>query len=156
MINKQETFDPRNKTYCLRMDEYDCFFRKAGKCSLDLDASEAKRFLEFEESKNAVAPETDSYINYPENSVMYCRLLEQDLLQNGFKHGIMVCSNSCGHYSVDSGQHRVCIGKRTLMPTIPIDQFDENDSLCCHCASLKHSMWYRIQAIFRKSYWFLG
>jgi len=150
------TFDPRNKSFCFRMDGYKCFFRKTGKCSLELTKSETEQYIKKENEERKFVIDEDSHWYYPKNSVKYCQLLRDDILQNGVKREIIVFSNSCGHYSFDAGQHRSCIGKRSNISSIPVEQHGDNESLCSHCSSMKSSLRYRIQALFRKSFWFIG
>lgn len=153
-MEQQITFDPRNKSFCFRMDAHDCFYMKTGKCSLDLTEKELKHFVSKENLKLVTVSENHEYLNYEDNSVMYCRLLAQDFRKNGVKSNVMVFSNNCGHYTLDWGQHRACISKRIGISSIPAEQLKQNETQCPHCLSSKTSLWYRIQAMFRRSYWF--
>ncbi|MFX3643444.1 MAG: hypothetical protein ACE3L7_33135 [Candidatus Pristimantibacillus sp.] len=151
----EQFFDPRNKRYCFRLDEYDCFYRKTGRCSLTLNNHE----LELYASTEGVQINDESkYHDYPENSVMYCTLLLKSILKDGFtaKDGIVVSSNSCSHYSVDRGQHRSCIGKRVGLSQIPLDSYSESNSICNHCYEVVHSFQYRVETRLNKSHWFIG
>lgn len=151
-MRKFPPFNPIGKSFCFRMDKYTCFLRKHGKCSLDLtdDQYEAFSRIDDEIYSDNFQEMTDK------SSVHYCRALAKDFKSNGINKPIDICNNTCGHYSINFGQHRACIARRVNITAIPVRDYDENDGICVHCDSKKREIIYRLQAWLNKSFWYIG
>lgn len=147
-----EIFDPHNKSFCFRMDQYDCFYCKTGICSLDLTSEERQHYRELEGTKDDGSEAM--YNEYPENSVMYCYLLAENILVHGYRTPCTTISgHSCGHYTVGEGQHRACIGKRMGIQ-IPVQKRSHFSGICGHCEAKSTKRKYRIGTRFKEEPYF--
>ena len=114
MTTPYNDFDPTNKTFSFKLDKYSCFKCIHGICSLELDD---KQILK--------------YPAYGDCGVNYCRNLYKSILQRGILYDFTVYEFSCGHYSVPSGQHRICIcGRKGIL--VKVDNI-KNDCSCRYC-----------------------
>lgn len=102
------------------MDKYDCHYRKTLRCSL-----------------NKMKPCRCRTI-VSDNDIRFCNNLAYEILTNGFKttaSEVEIIKNSCGHYSLDQGQHRTCICARYKIPMKVI--YYEDSYPCTICARSK-------------------
>lgn len=110
-------FEPWSKTYCFRMDKYDCYLRYKWKCSLS-----ACRILKVENEM------------FTHNSKYFCAALAKKILLNGFREtadNVCVHRKCCNHYVISQGQHRICICARLKIPMKV--EYWEDDDLCRIC-----------------------
>lgn len=131
MAYKIEEINPLNCVFSFRMDEYDCYALKTGRCSLYLSDAEA-----------AEVNKTEKGIS--ESNVMYCRDLRDSLLNvNYFEepdfqtdiYSIRIHQRACGHYVFTDGQHRSCIAKHLNLNKMYVKKAIEssNDIICPAC-----------------------
>lgn len=128
-------FIPWGKTYCFSFDKYNCFFRHGGICSLrnmhlPSDYRKCKEYAKWQE--------------------MFCPNLASSILQQGFFQAaddVKVLKNTCGHYSVDEGQHRVCVCARLKIPMKVLYQESDVECIICHMCrqGIKKSLSYMLR-----------
>ncbi|UZQ48850.1 hypothetical protein [Clostridium kluyveri] len=135
-------FDPKGKIFVFKLSKYDCYRLGSGKCSLDT-----------EDGKNI---KSVSYDTYREYDLSYCPSLVNSLRQYGVKneiYSVRVTKNSCDHYSITDGQHRLCSAAHA---NIKLDVYvQEYDGECYICYWKKKSIKFRIKDFLGKNDIFL-
>lgn len=125
-LNKR--FRPKGKTFVFNLDEYSCYKLNTGVCSMDCE-------------KNYDL--NDMYVS--ENSIQYCPKLANSLKQYGvtnINYPVRVIKNTCGHYSIEDGQHRLCSASKE---DLGIDVYiQESEYTCRVCHFKKKSIKFRI------------
>ncbi len=130
MSYKIRNIDPTKYTFCFRLDKYDCYGLRKGICSLYLSNEEAKTISQQEEGQ------------FKESSVLYCRNLAKELLDDGYfenesfqndMYSIRLQEGDCGHYQFTDGQHRTCIAKHLQIHSMYVnfDDAPRDFSLIC-------------------------
>lgn len=65
------------------------------------------------------------------DSFNYCRDIYKSIIKYGQKVPIYICYNSCNHYSIDDGQHRICIASKKRLRLKAY--LSESNSICSVC-----------------------
>ncbi|OAA90733.1 hypothetical protein WY13_01037 [Clostridium ljungdahlii] len=124
-MKQVENFDPRDKMFHFVLDQYSCYRRKTGICSLD--------DITIQELFNC-----ESYIGEcNESSIKYCRGMAKLFLDNKFSTPADIYLNKkCGHYCCSGGQHRVCVVAHLLKKGAQVKlnaNFTEQEGSCRYC-----------------------
>lgn len=135
MLKEEQKFDVTGFKFEFRLDEYTCYLRRKGKCSLDFPFNN--------HSGN------NKLVSHDEGSFDYCRDLYLYMKENPIDN-ITIAEFCCGHYSFTDGQHRACIAKRKHI-LIPIEFHEKVSFSCSHCYYKKKSLKYRIEAFLCKT-----
>lgn len=119
-------FIPWDKTYCFKFDKYNCYYRRKGICSLQNMhlPSDYKKCKEYDKWQK-----------------QFCPNLASSILQQGFFQAaddVKVIENICGHYTLNEGQHRVCVCARLKIPLKVA--YLKSDEECIICSISKHSI----------------
>lgn len=120
-------FIPWGKTYAFGFDKYNCYYKKCGKCSLK------KMNLPYNLNR------------YEKWQKEFCPNLASSILQHGFFQAatdVIVIQNSCGHYAIDDGQHRICVCARLKVPMKIV--LLKSDEECRICSISKRSIFKKI------------
>lgn len=135
-------FHPSGSTFDFRLGIYDCYRRSEGCCS-----------LEIEEGKQVT---TNEFEKFRDSDVAYCPALVNSLIKYGVTNNtspVRIIKNSCGHYSVEDGQHRLC---SSAARKIPIDVYvQDNPYECCVCHFNKKSFKFKLKGLLGKNNEFL-
>lgn len=135
-------FNPKGNKFVFNLSKYDCYRLSKGKCSIQIK----------DQSKIAIS----NSINLAECSYQYCIVLANSLKEKGVTNKIntvRIIRNSCGHYSIEDGQHRLCSAANV---NIKLDVYvQEFEGECRVCYFRKKSIRYRIQDIFKRNDEFL-
>lgn len=126
-------FIPWNKTYCFAFDRYNCYFRRMGICSL----------------RNMILPY--DYKNFEKWEKQYCPNLASSILQQGFFQAasdVTIIKNICGHYTLDEGQHRVCVCARLKVPIKVV--YSESNFECIICSMSRQGIRKRLSYMLRR------
>ncbi|WP_040210858.1 hypothetical protein [Clostridium polynesiense] len=124
-----EKFDPKGKQYYFSFCKQDCYQAMHGKCSLDLSEDEVK-----------LIPENDCE---GDSKVSHCRNTYKSIISEGQSSPILITDNICNHYTVDDGQHRICIAsKKGLMLEAYITKSDDVCHVCKKEEEIKESILY--------------
>jgi hypothetical protein len=130
----------RCKIIFFNLGRYDCYRLDKGKCSIHLDAKGHK----------------DNSISCKECDYRYCISLAHSLTEKGVTNNlspVRITKNSCGHYAITDGQHRLCSAANV---NIKLDVYvQEFEGECRVCYFRKKSIRYRIQDIFKRNDEFL-
>lgn len=117
---KIEKFRAKGKIFLFNLNEYCCYGKK-DKCYVEYDNLDITR----------------EPIQYNTGHKMHCVILAECFLRRGYEDWascIYIQKNTCGHYSVSDGQHRLCISARI---DIPIIVYEEKNNCLCHVCSIK-------------------
>lgn len=118
------SFEPRGKEYSFRLDKYSCYECKTGNCSLnDVSLEEIKN---YEFSRSILG----------ESNKEYCIRIAKLFLQGKRKDILTVSRCICGHYSLDGGQHRLCVAAHLLNKSYNIELnviIRDDNTKCCYC-----------------------
>lgn len=118
-----KNFDASGKIFQFRLSKHDCYRLLSGKCSV-----------------NHIGSQIESDKLGFENRIDYCRSLAKSLSEEGVtdkRSPVMIIKNSCGHYSIENGQHRLCAATNA---GVRIDvYFQENECECYICGMKKRS-----------------
>lgn len=119
-------FIPWDKTYCFKFDKYNCFYKRRGVCSL----------------KNVHIPaDYKKSREYDKWQKQFCPNLASSILQQGFFQSaddVTVIKNTCGHYSMNEGQHRICICAKLKVPIKVL--YAESDLECIVCGMSRRNI----------------
>lgn len=124
--NNIPTVDFKNKKLSLKLDAWSCHKARTGKCSLDLTEAE----LADERMKQEACGYAGK-ANYCPDLLKKMTNSEQfrDVYDAADNTALSLCQ--CGHYFV-SGQHRICIAKRTNLQ-IPVNNISTSTVECFTC-----------------------
>lgn len=135
-------FKPKGNTFNFRLSIYDCYRRSKGCCS-----------IKTEEGKQV---NTNEYERFHESDVAYCPALVNSLIEYGMTNNrlpVKIIKNSCGHYSVEDGQHRLC---SSAARKILIDVYVQESSYECYvCYWNKKSFKFKLKGLLGKNNEFL-
>lgn len=136
-------FNPKGKTFAFKLSKYDCYRLDKGKCSIQLDNTEHR--------DNANSSPFKKECDY-----QYCVSLVHSLKEKGITNNlspVRITENSCGHYEITDGQHRLCSAANA---NIKLDVYvQEFDGVCSVCYWKKKSIKYRVKYIMKKTHEFL-
>lgn len=129
-------FNSKDKIFNFSLSRYDCYRIDTGKCSIDCEKS--------------------SSIPYSDDALGYCQRLLQSLIDKGVTNQyspVRIIKNSCGHYSIIDGQHRLCSAAHG---GICIDVYiQESEYECYTCGKCKTDFVYRCKSLCGKNQDFL-
>ncbi|MRY42631.1 hypothetical protein GKD46_20825 [Parabacteroides distasonis] len=125
-----ENFDPRGKEFHFKLDKYSCYRCQTGKCSLDnvtLDELYA-----FNVSNDLPA----------ESSKDYCIGMAKLFLEGEFETPAFIYKDSCGHYSIDDGQHRTCVVAHLLDKgaSVVLNANVKEQDMACYMCGMKEKI----------------
>lgn len=132
-------FSSKGKQFVFNLDTYTCYRISTGTCSIDEVGIQIKE-----------DPYASSY------SVEYCPNLAASLNKFGVinqNYPIRVIKNTCGHYSIEDGQHRLCSAAK-LGITLEVYVL-EDESDCDVCYWKKKSLKFRVLSRLGKNRYFL-
>jgi hypothetical protein len=138
-MEKTIFINPANMEFTYKLSKYDCYRKRTGKCSL---------LLSDEEYRTELQKEKSSKKDYGDGSVRKCVELKNSLLKHGNLTDIRISSNSCGHWSIGEGQHRLCIYKTLGLGEIEVTELSGWNSECRVCYFKKTSLKFRIRSLF--------
>jgi hypothetical protein len=140
--NLIRNFNPKGKTFVFNLSKYDCYRLSKGKCSIQFEQEKYK-----DESNSIYCKECD---------YRYCISLAHSLKEKGVTNNlspVRITRNSCGHYAITDGQHRLCLAANA---NIKLDVYVQDyDGQCRVCYWKKKSIKYRIKDIIKKNDEFL-
>ncbi|WP_410495829.1 ParB N-terminal domain-containing protein [Cellulosilyticum sp. ST5] len=115
-------FEARGKKFVFKLTKYDCYRIAKRKCSVVGVYDEI--------TENAIRSECD---------LEYCQALLQSLKREGVvnkNYPIRIIKNSCGHYSIEDGQHRLC---SAATAGLDVDVYIQESPYKCYiCENRKH------------------
>ncbi|WP_269919625.1 MULTISPECIES: hypothetical protein [Bacillati] len=134
---KKKVINPQEYTFCFRLGIRDCHKLRTGKCSLHYSLEEYT-FIKNREKIEG--------IDSKECGVDYCRKLANDIDYWQFDDsntGIFGTILSCGHISLDDGQHRTCVAKQLGIKNLTFSNLSQSDDFVCgvcHRKNLEKNM----------------
>ncbi|QDX94697.1 hypothetical protein EEL30_21900 [Brevibacillus laterosporus] len=129
--------NPSAMDFAFRLSKYDCYRKRTGKCSL---------LLTEKEYATEIQKEKQSKKSYGDGSVRKCVDLKNSLLEHGNQSDIRITSNSCNHWAITDGQHRLCIYKTLNISNIEVIESQGSDYICRVCYFKKKSFKFRIKS----------
>ncbi|GMX64508.1 hypothetical protein Elgi_37770 [Paenibacillus elgii] len=139
-------FDPTQSKFAYMLSKYDCFRKLTGKCSLTLNEDEYNHYAAKEKLNSK-----DTYEFFEDNSVHYCRLLANSMIEKGIKKPVSINPFSCGHFAFTDGQHRTCIAKTIGLKEVPAYIGEAWECECRVCHFKKTNPIFAIRHIFGKT-----
>ncbi|WP_160680730.1 hypothetical protein [Clostridium sp. C8-1-8] len=135
-------FKSKGKTFEFRLSEYNCYRLSNGKCSMDTTLGKSELSLEYDQ--------------YDYCDIHYCPTLCNSVKVLGMQdknHTVRITKNSCGHYTITDGQHRLCSSSHRDMS---IEAYvEENGTICPKCYWRNKSLLYRLRDLFKLNNTFL-
>lgn len=140
LYNEQyiKDFSVKGKKFVFNLDKGSCYRIANGVCSLDVNKKELDDIVrkEFNETE-WFSKDYEEFIKYAqgrEDSVLYCRSLEESISKNGFKSPCLVNHYKCNHYSFIDGQHRACLSSKINIPLLAnVSDMTSEDYSCPIC-----------------------
>lgn len=110
--------------FAMRMGPGDCYELRTGLCDLNVTAD-----VEYHNNH-------DMYVAYC-GKRGYCKAMAQAISDKKISlDNIVIGRFDCGHYSINDGQHRICVAKRMGIKAISLETYDTLGK-CKYCEMIQ-------------------